>query len=151
MPTAIPAYTPELAQKLPAAAGLAAASTIIPACTPLIYLDNAVVNQQIKILKSKFWKVKGDKRKPIPLVLIQNNSLSYPISVFKKSETEYHACELVCTHRGCELQTGGEQFTCPCHSSEFSQEGKVLTGPATTDLKKYKTDIHEDHIIINLA
>lgn len=43
-----------------------------------------------------------------------------------------------CTHMGCELEYNNAErsFDCPCHGSRFSYDGKVIEGPAMTDLKK---------------
>lgn len=42
-----------------------------------------------------------------------------------------------CPHLGCQLVWNGEEHTweCPCHGSRFDGEGRVLDGPAQTDLK----------------
>ncbi|MGC4116395.1 MAG: Rieske (2Fe-2S) protein [Myxococcales bacterium] len=41
-----------------------------------------------------------------------------------------------CPHLGCRIQrVEGEQLVCPCHGSRFSLDGRVLTGPATADLR----------------
>ncbi len=59
------------------------------------------------------------------------------------------AISLVCTHLGCSLQPSGgnRQLVCPCHGSAFaflgrdgrgSELGRVLQGPATRDLDRYR-------------
>ena len=41
-----------------------------------------------------------------------------------------------CPHLGCRIQrVDGEQLVCPCHGSRFDLAGRVLTGPATSDLR----------------
>ncbi|HEY3449786.1 MAG TPA: Rieske (2Fe-2S) protein [Myxococcales bacterium] len=41
-----------------------------------------------------------------------------------------------CPHLGCRIQrVEGEQLVCPCHGSRFDLDGRVLTGPASTDLR----------------
>jgi glycine/D-amino acid oxidase-like deaminating enzyme/nitrite reductase/ring-hydroxylating ferredoxin subunit len=47
-----------------------------------------------------------------------------------------HSCSAVCTHLGCDVAWNHAEQTwdCPCHGSRFSPEGKVINGPAVTDL-----------------
>ena len=56
--------------------------------------------------------------------------------VIKHSDTDVTAFSPVCPHLGCsyEYHADTRQFICPCHSSVFSQEGKVLGGPAPRGL-----------------
>ena len=48
----------------------------------------------------------------------------------------------ICPHRGCPVNYNLEahQFVCPCHNSRFDEDGKVVRGPAKTDLQKYAAD-----------
>ena len=41
-----------------------------------------------------------------------------------------------CTHNGCLVKYDKDKgkLICPCHASEFTLNGKVIRGPATTDL-----------------
>ena len=39
-----------------------------------------------------------------------------------------------CTHLGCKPMWNGHIFHCPCHGSEFTEEGDVINGPATKHL-----------------
>jgi len=42
----------------------------------------------------------------------------------------------ICPHEGCEVawDLGSKRFSCPCHESYFSADGKRLTGPARRGL-----------------
>jgi cytochrome b6-f complex iron-sulfur subunit len=50
------------------------------------------------------------------------------------------ALSATCTHQAC-LITGyaGQDYVCPCHGSEYSQTGQVLSGPAPASLPRYQT------------
>ena len=47
-----------------------------------------------------------------------------------------HSCSAICTHLACDVAWNPAEQTwdCPCHGSRFSPEGKVLNGPAVSDL-----------------
>ncbi|MDQ2750893.1 MAG: Rieske (2Fe-2S) protein, partial [Actinomycetota bacterium] len=49
---------------------------------------------------------------------------------------QFRALDATCPHQGCAVDfvSASEGFVCPCHQSRFSAAGKVLTGPASSDL-----------------
>jgi cytochrome b6-f complex iron-sulfur subunit len=59
--------------------------------------------------------------------------------IVANTDSGYVALSSVCTHQGCEItySSSNKNFPCPCHGSVFSSTGSVLTGPATTPVKKY--------------
>lgn len=60
------------------------------------------------------------------------------IAIYKSSSGVLHAFSAICPHLGCVVQWNAEEksFDCPCHGSRFTGKGKVINGPAITDLKK---------------
>ena len=56
----------------------------------------------------------------------------------------FRVTSLTCTHLGCMVEPRNFGFECPCHGSRFSPEGKVLKGPATSDLAKLQIKKSED-------
>ena len=56
-----------------------------------------------------------------------------------------------CTHLGCAYHWDpqGRTFLCPCHSSRFSIDGNVLSGPAPRPLDRYTVKI--DNGIVRLG
>lgn len=60
------------------------------------------------------------------------------IAAFKDEEGTVHALSPVCTHAGCIVSWNGEErsWDCPCHGARYDIDGKVLTGPATRDLRR---------------
>jgi glycine/D-amino acid oxidase-like deaminating enzyme/nitrite reductase/ring-hydroxylating ferredoxin subunit len=61
-------------------------------------------------------------------------------AIYKDMEGNVHAYTAICPHLGCVLEWNGEEksFDCPCHGSRFTCEGKLLNGPASTDLAPVK-------------
>jgi Rieske Fe-S protein len=59
-------------------------------------------------------------------------------AVFRDKEGKIHTFSAKCTHMGCivHFNNAEETFDCPCHGSRFSCNGKVMNGPALTDLEK---------------
>jgi glycine/D-amino acid oxidase-like deaminating enzyme/nitrite reductase/ring-hydroxylating ferredoxin subunit len=60
------------------------------------------------------------------------------VAVYKDASSQLHVFSAVCPHLGCYVRWNGDErsFDCPCHGSRFSCEGKVLNGPAVTDLQE---------------
>ncbi len=59
-------------------------------------------------------------------------------ALYRDEQGTLHSYSAVCPHLGCILQWNGEEksFDCPCHGSRFTFEGKVINGPAISDLKE---------------
>jgi Rieske Fe-S protein len=58
-----------------------------------------------------------------------------------------------CTHRRCKLMVEtNHTFNCPCHGSTFSEDGKVLQGPAKKDLPIFPTNnLPNGHLGVSLV
>jgi cytochrome b6-f complex iron-sulfur subunit len=54
------------------------------------------------------------------------------------------AMSAICTHLGCVVTQTNEGFLCPCHGSNFDNEGEVLSGPAPRALDWLKVDVAPD-------
>jgi len=54
-----------------------------------------------------------------------------------KGKVKVAAISMICTHLGCTVAavTGG--FKCPCHGSQYDDDGRVVGGPAPHDLAWY--------------
>jgi cytochrome b6-f complex iron-sulfur subunit len=72
------------------------------------------------------------------------------IAVIKKSDTEYTALLMQCTHQENPVQFTGEGFYCPSHGSKFDMDGNVTVKPARTPLKHYNTKVENGNVIISL-
>ncbi len=63
--------------------------------------------------------------------------------VVKTGDAEAFALSPACTHLGCAYSWSAErkEFQCPCHTSNFSIDGTVLSGPAPRPLDRLATRI----------
>lgn len=128
--------------------GIAVGSATLHSCGSIYYAQSTSNQGTIVIPKTEFLKIKKDKTTERKFVLVKPEQAKFPICVYKIDESNYVASLLKCTHRGCELNVGGGIYTCPCHGSEFTIEGKVLEGPANEDLKTYLTKTDNENIYI---
>lgn len=66
-------------------------------------------------------------------------------------KSQFHALSSRCTHLGCTLSydKSTKLFHCPCHSSTFDLQGRVLRSPASKNLEKLKVFIDKGIVIIN--
>jgi menaquinol-cytochrome c reductase iron-sulfur subunit len=70
--------------------------------------------------------------------------------VVKKDDQSVVAYTPSCTHLGCAYHWDEEHkyFLCPCHTSAFSIDGKVLMGPAPRPLDRYAIRIDNGKLFI---
>ncbi len=70
--------------------------------------------------------------------------------VVKSSNSEAVAFAPQCTHLGCAYHwdDANHNFLCPCHTSTFGIDGKVLTGPAPRPLDRYSVKIEGSKLMI---
>ncbi len=59
---------------------------------------------------------------------------------YRDTGNTLHMVSAVCTHLGCTIKWNADEksWDCPCHGSRFTHKGKVLNGPANTDLEYHK-------------
>ena len=60
--------------------------------------------------------------------------------VYRDESNTLHLVNAKCTHMQCIVKWNSDEksWDCPCHGSRFTHEGKVLNGPANTDLFYFK-------------
>jgi Rieske Fe-S protein len=59
------------------------------------------------------------------------------VAVYRDQSGQMHERSAIRTHLGCIVGWNSIEKTwdCPCHGSRFDKYGKVLNGPAATDLE----------------
>lgn len=118
--------------------GTAAAVTgalMLPGCAGISHIQATAVNGTLRVNRSVF-AIEG-KETFRRSVIVEAAGLKAPIVVFRTSDQEHTALQLLCTHKSTELNVAGDQLTCPAHGSAFSNTGVVLEGPAEVPLIRY--------------
>ena len=64
---------------------------------------------------------------------------------------ENFALNAICTHLGCVVpfNKAANKFMCPCHGSQYDNQGKVIRGPAPLSLQMAKVEINNDDILLS--
>ncbi len=75
------------------------------------------------------------------------------LALFNVDET-YFAIANTCTHVGGPLGEGaliGKEVTCPLHGAQFDvTSGKVLGGPARSDVKSFPVSLEGDDVMVEV-
>ncbi len=61
--------------------------------------------------------------------------------VIVREKRGFAAISLTCTHLGCTIRTSEAGFECPCHGSQFDNDGSVTGGPAPRPLEWYQVSL----------
>ncbi|MBI1790264.1 MAG: ubiquinol-cytochrome c reductase iron-sulfur subunit [Acidobacteria bacterium] len=115
-----------------------------------------------RLRKEKEWAEAGDIRKmeagsPVEMVFRRNRLDGWRLTsekatawVVKKSDGEFVAFAPQCTHLGCAYHWDEEKkdFLCPCHSSTFSLDGRVTSGPAPRPLDRYEARVDQNKLLL---
>jgi menaquinol-cytochrome c reductase iron-sulfur subunit len=70
--------------------------------------------------------------------------------VVKSADNKITAFGPQCTHLGCAYhwEEGKNEFLCPCHTSLFAMDGKVISGPAPRPLDRYQTKTDGNKLLV---
>jgi menaquinol-cytochrome c reductase iron-sulfur subunit len=70
--------------------------------------------------------------------------------VVKQADSSVTAFGPQCTHLGCAYhwEDGKNQFLCPCHSSLFAIDGRVVSGPAPRPLDRYDIKVEGGKLLL---
>jgi Rieske Fe-S protein len=127
-----------------------AVSGLLSSCSTTRYASGTLGKDGLSVSLEEFKIKKKDRTDYRPFIIVRNESLQYPIYVYRFGETEYSALWMRCTHQGTELQASGDQLQCSAHGSEFSNKGKVTNGPADKDLRSFPVTVNNNELFIDL-
>lgn len=84
------------------------------------------------------------------VVVRKGGKLSAPVYLCKHADGTFSALVMKCTHKGCEVRPAGDLLICPCHGSEFTNKGVVLSPPALENLLSFRTSVDATSVTIHL-
>ena len=119
---------------------------LLEGCAGSKIVAGTINNSDLVIPAASF----SDKSSFRKYVVVQHDSLKYPVCVYRFSATEYTALFMRCTHQGAELQVFGDKLECPAHGSAFNNKGQVENGPADTNLRTFPVVAQNNQLLISL-
>ncbi len=66
--------------------------------------------------------------------------LTQTAAVVVHANSGFMAYSLVCPHLGCTIQPVDDGFACPCHGSQFAEDGALRKGPAARPMRRLRID-----------
>ncbi|MBK9732834.1 MAG: Rieske (2Fe-2S) protein [Chitinophagaceae bacterium] len=127
-----------------------ALSAFLESCGTTHHITANISGSDLIIPLAEFQLLKNELPQFKKYLVVQNDSLQYPICIYRLDEKNYTALWMRCTHQGAELQVFGDRLQCPAHGSEFSNTGKVSNSPATENLKTFPVTIENNQLRISL-
>ncbi len=85
------------------------------------------------------------------LVVVRDMQVAYDILVVKKSDSDYNAIYMKCSHQENPVTATETGLFCSAHGSRFDLDGSVLKEPALQPLKKFRTEVGAESLLIDLS
>jgi Rieske Fe-S protein len=123
---------------------------VLQGCQSTYYTQGSIEPNGISVLKSEFSYLKKDQPMIRKYIIVKNESLTFPVYLYRFSDNEYSAVLMECTHQGAELSASGDHLHCPSHGSEFDNKGVLSQGPAEKNLRSFKVSADNEKIFIDL-
>jgi Rieske Fe-S protein len=124
--------------------------TVISSCQSTQYITGKLGVDGLTVPLADFMIKQRGNTAYRSFIIVRNESLQYPICVYRFNENQYSALWMKCTHQGTELQASGDTLQCPAHGSEFNNQGKVVSGPADLSLRSFPVTINTNELFIDL-
>lgn len=130
--------------------GLLVGPLLMNGCAGTKYITAPIEGSDLLVPLSSFEIIKDEATEYRRYIVVQNDSLQFPICVYRLSADSYTALWMKCTHQGTELHAYGDRLQCPAHGSEFTKNGEVQNGPAADPLRKFPLAVADNVLKINL-
>ena len=118
-------------------------SALLSACkTPLGVIKTTAKDKMLTVPLTEF--ATADYK------LVRVANYDYDLAIQKEKDGTYTTLLLKCSHAGQPVTKTGSTYYCTLHGSQFSHDGKVMKGPASTDMTKLKTVVDGGNLLIHL-
>jgi len=125
-------------------------SGLLTSCKSTRYISGNLNTDGVLVSADEFKMMSKGKVSYRSYIIVRNESLQYPICVYRFNDNEYSALWMQCSHQGTELQASGDFLQCTAHGSEFSNKGRVTNGPADKDLRSFPVTVNNNQLFIDL-
>ena len=86
-----------------------------------------------------------------PFVLVDRPDDALPLYVYRHTDGSFTAVSTRCMHLGCQVEPAADHLVCPCHGSEYTNDGQILKGPTPLPLRRFSARQVGDQVIIELG
>ncbi len=125
-------------------------SLLAPGCAATKYITGNLGKDGLTLTKDDFKIKQKGGTAYTTFIIVRNDSLQFPICVYRFSDDEYSALWMKCAHQGAELNASGDVLQCPAHGSEFNNRGQVTNGPANANLRTFPVVVNRNELFIDL-
>lgn len=127
-----------------------ALATVMSSCASTRYISGTLGKDGLTVDTNEFVTTQNGRTTYRSFIIVRNETLQFPICVYRFNEKEYSALWMRCTHQGSELQASGDYLHCTAHGSEFNNKGTVKNGPADRNLRNFPVTVSNNQLFIDL-
>lgn len=139
-----------ITQGCTACLGFTVAAAFGSGCVATQHVGGTISQNGLTLNKSDFKIRQKGGTAYSSFIIVRNESLKFPICLYRNADNDYTALWMECTHQGAELSASGDVLQCAAHGSEFNRKGAVINGPASTALRSFPVTVSNDEIFIDL-
>ena len=126
-----------------AGAVLAGMGLPLQGCIGFHYVTGTLAEGRVRLRRADF----GAE----PFALVDVPGFAMPLYVYRHGDGGFSAVSTRCMHQGCQVEPVAGHLICPCHGSEYANDGAVLKGPTLHPLRHFPTAVEADAVVIDLA
>jgi Rieske Fe-S protein len=121
-----------------------AALPIFAACASVLVRQVPLTNGRIELALAQY----PELREAGASLQILPEGEQQPLVVLVGEDGSHTVLSTECTHRGCTVEAQPDRLECPCHGSTYSRTGVVLKGPAEQPLRRYRSQLRNDGVLV---